>query len=160
MRELNATDRFPVRQHEVEIRITIDVVVVTRAYGSGQVSLGIKQDGECRWAVGVGNCRQRLLAEPLRSRGADFPRLAHGLDQQPGRGAFELALVRGNADARHRLAALLVGHVTESRQHRFAIFDLHRRVRVFLIAVPSRTRPVIRKIPRHGECSISQEARL
>ena len=53
VRDLHATDGFPVCQHEIKVRIAIDVVVIACADGSGQMSFGIEQYDECRWAVSV-----------------------------------------------------------------------------------------------------------
>src|SRR5262245_8599414 len=100
MRNLHATDRFPVGQHEIKVRIAVDIVVVARADGSGEMSFWIEEYCECSCAIGVRDGRQRLLSESLGSRGANLRRLVHGLHQQPRRSALELPLMGGNADAR------------------------------------------------------------
>ena len=55
--------------------------------------------------------------------------------------------MRSDTDAGHRLAALLIGDVAERRQHRLGVLDLHGRLRILLIAVPSRAGPAVGEIP-------------
>src|SRR5262245_22205606 len=158
MRDLHATDRFPVRQHEIKVRIAVDVIVVSRADGSGQMSFGIEENGECRWAVSIRDRRQRLLAESLGSRGADLSRFVHSLHEEPGRPTLELTLMRGHADARHCLAALFIRDITEGRQHGLCVFRFHWRLGIFLIAVPRSPCPAVGDIPSYGKGSISEKA--
>ena len=101
-----------------------------------------------------------MLAEALRSRGADLFRLVHGLHEKPGRSPFELALMRGHTDAGHRLAALVICNEAEGWQHRLRVFQLDRRVRILLIAVPCDAHAAGGNIPRRRERRISQEAWL
>jgi len=56
--DLRPADRFPVREHEIVVRIAVDVVVIPRADGGRQMSLAIEQDRECRRAVSEGDRRQ------------------------------------------------------------------------------------------------------
>ncbi len=72
VRDLHAADHLPIAQHEVVIGIAGNVVVIYGADCRRQVCLGIKQNGEFVAIVGVGDRRQRLVAQLLIARGGDI----------------------------------------------------------------------------------------
>src|SRR5215469_8728084 len=82
------------------------------------------------------------------------------LTSNHGEARPELAQMRRDTDAGHRPAALLVGDITERGQHGLREFQLHRGVRVFLVAVPIGARRSVRKIPSHRERRVAEETRL
>ena len=148
-RDARAAHRLPVGQHQVVGDVAPDIVVVERAHAGGQAGGRIEQDGQGLVPRGAVADRGVLDAADRDARGArDAIRILRHLEREQRRVAQQLALRRGQPQARHGvrgrvgLAALLgapvavdAGHVAGLRGDDLAERE-GARGRVLVVAHP------------------------
>ena len=159
VRHLHAVDRLPIAQHQVEVGIAGDVVVVLRADRRRQLGLAVEQDRVVVLPDLERDRGQRAAVKLLDAGRRHVGRMLQRIEHQGRRTAHDLAGLRREPDAGHRLAALFVGDVADALGEGLGVFHLLRR-RIFLVAVPFDADRVVGEIAGRRIGGVAEEARL
>ena len=142
MGDLDAADRLPVAEHDVEVGIAVDVVVVARADRGRQMRLGIEQDREVRcrrWHIATASIG--VLPSSSLASGRTFFGASSALSSSVGetRSSSRSAVATRMPDIGW-LAPLSLTTIAERRPHDLGVLDL-LDCRIFHARGPRRCAP-------------------